>query len=188
MFDLHTETTAPVVAAEAMRRTNAAFGFVPNLFRVLAEAPTAYAAYEYLFASFEKQTAFSPLERQIVMMTANFANGCRYCMAAHSMMMSAAKMPDGHIAALRSGRPLADARLEALRSFAADVLSSRGHLPQDRIEGFLAAGYTRAQALELLVGLAAKLISNYAASLAEPPLDAPAKAFAWAPGNEEGAA
>jgi alkylhydroperoxidase family enzyme len=92
MFDPHPEATAPAAAAEAMRRTNAAFGFAPNLFRVLAEEPTAYAAYEYLYSAFEKQTAFSPLERQIVMMNANSANGCGYCMAAHSMM-SAAKMP-----------------------------------------------------------------------------------------------
>jgi hypothetical protein len=83
---------------------------------------------------------------------------------------------------------LADDKLEAVRSFAADVLASRGHLPQTRIERFLDAGYKKAQALEVLVRLAAKLLSNYAASLTEPPLEAPAKAFAWDPDNKVGAA
>jgi alkylhydroperoxidase family enzyme len=112
MFAYHTKETAPKESLPQIEQSVAAYGFLPNLHKVLAEAPATYEAYNHLFALFAKQTTLSPLEQQVVMMTANFENRCHYCTAGHSMLMKLSGMPAEHIEALREGRPLADAKLE----------------------------------------------------------------------------
>jgi len=62
-----------------------------------------------------KNTMLSPLEQQVVFMTANFENNCHYCVPGHTWMMKASKMPDDVIDALREGTELPDAKLQALQ-------------------------------------------------------------------------
>jgi alkylhydroperoxidase family enzyme len=113
------------------------------------------------------------------MMTANFENRCHYCTAGHSMLMKLSGMPEEVIEGLREGRPLADDRLEALRTYARELIERRGHVGDDALRAFLNAGFTRRQALEVLTGLAAKLISNFTNALAHTELDAPVRPYAW---------
>ncbi len=47
------------------------------------------------------------------------------------------------------------------------------------LQRFLDAGYDRRQALEVLTGLATKLLSNFTNALAHTDLDAPVEPFAW---------
>jgi alkylhydroperoxidase family enzyme len=181
MFTYHTQQSAPAESLPQMEQSVAAFGFLPKLHQVLAEAPATYEAYNRLWALFQSNTTLSPLEQQVVMMTANYHNRCHYCTAGHSMIMQMMQMPPQHIEALRSGSPLADPKLEALRSFTRELLQKQGHIGDQRLAAFLAAGYTNRQALEVLIGLAAKLLSNYTNALAHTELDEPIKPLAWSP-------
>lgn len=186
MFDYHTKDSAPNASAPLIEESVGAYGFFPKLHQVLAEAPAAYEAYLRTFALFQEHTTLSPLEQQVVMMTANYENRCHYCTAGHSMLMTIAKMPAGDIEALREGQPLADARLEALRTFTRQMIERRGHIGDVRLQTFIDAGFTTRQALEVLTGLAAKLISNYTNALAHTELDEPVTAFAWTHPEERG--
>ena len=121
-----------------------------------------------------------PVVACVVMMTSNVINQCHYCTAGHTMLMKLSKMPQDVIDALREDRPLADAKLEALRQFSAQLLEKRGRIGDDALKEFLSAGYSKAQALEVLSGLASKLISNFANALAHTELDEPVKPYAWA--------
>jgi alkylhydroperoxidase family enzyme len=95
-----------------------------------------------------------------------------------------AKVSDQTIAAVREGRPIPDAKLEALRRFAALVTRKRGAVSQADVEAFKAAGYDNQAILDLLVLAAAKLISNYTNHLAQTPLDAFMRGAEWdAPGK-----
>lgn len=179
MFTYHTLDTAPDASKPAIDQSVAAFGFLPKLHQVLAEAPATYQLYNTAFGLFASATTLSPLEQQVVMMTANVENRCHYCTAGHSMLMALKGMPQAVIDALRDGTPLADARLEALRGFTRRLIETRGHVGDDALAAFLAAGYDRRQALEVLTGLAAKLISNYTNALAHTDLDDPVKPYAW---------
>jgi alkylhydroperoxidase family enzyme len=179
MFTYHTQETAPGESVPHIAQSIAAFGFLPKLHQVLAEAPATYEAYNRLWDLFLKSTTLSPLEQQVVMMTANYENRCHYCTAGHSMLMQMMKMPREHIEALREGKPLSNSRLEALRTFTLALIRERGHVGDQRLQDFLDAGYSRRQALEVLTGLAAKLISNFTNALAHTELDEPVKAFAW---------
>ncbi|AJR05627.1 hypothetical protein H744_1c0602 [Photobacterium gaetbulicola Gung47] len=94
-------------------------------------------------------------------------------------MMKAGKMPEDVIEALREGTVIPDAKLQALHDFTKALLDNRGHIGDDRLQAFLDAGYTKRQALEVLTGLSAKLISNFTNALAHTKTDKPFEKFAW---------
>jgi alkylhydroperoxidase family enzyme len=162
--------------------------FVPNLHRILAESPTALEAYSALWGVAEK-TSFTPVERNVAYLAIIYENECTYCMAGHSNLSRMAHVEGDHIAAVREGRPIADAKLEALRTFAAGITRNRGAVGDAEVEAFKAAGYDNRAVLDVLVLAATKLISNYTNHLADTPLDAFMKGAEWtAPGRLKTAA
>ena len=179
MFTYHEVDTAPEESKPLMEASLKGFGMIPNLHKVLAEAPATYEAYNTVFNLFMKNTTLSPLEQQVVFMTANFENNCHYCVPGHTWMMHAGKMPEEVIEALREGTDIPDAKLQALHLFAKELLDNRGHIGDDRLQAFLEAGYNKRQALEVLTGLSAKLISNFTNALAHTEPDAAFQKYAW---------
>ncbi|WP_256936082.1 carboxymuconolactone decarboxylase family protein [Caballeronia sordidicola] len=89
------------------------------------------------------------------------------------------KMDPAVIEALRAGVPLPNAKLEALHRFTTLVVRDRGFVPEVDIVAFLAAGYTRQNVLEVVLGVAAKVMSNYTNHLAHTPLDIFMKGNEW---------
>lgn len=94
-------------------------------------------------------------------------------------MMHAAKMPAEVIEALREGTEIPDPKLQALHDYTKGLLDQRGHIGDQALQAFLSAGYTKRQALEVLTGLAAKLISNFTNALAHTEPDQAFQAYAW---------
>jgi len=187
-FQLHENSTAPAVSAEILNGVQKAWGFVPNLHRVLAESPAALEAYSTLWGIAEK-TGFTPQERNIAYLAIIYENECTYCMAGHTNLSKMANVEDSAIAAVRDGRPIADAKLEALRQFAAKITRQRGFVSDADVSAFKAAGYDNRAVLDLLVLAATKLISNYTNHLAQTPNDAFMKGAEWsAPGKLKPAA
>lgn len=179
MFTYYEVDNAPEDSKAIMEQSLKGFGMIPNLHKILAEAPITYETYNTAFSLFMKKSSLSPLEQQVVFMTANFENNCHYCVPGHTWMMKSAKMPDAVIEALREGIAIPDAKLQALHDFAKGLLDNRGHIGDDKLQEFLDAGYTKRQALEVLTGLASKLISNFTNALTHTEVDAPMKAYAW---------
>lgn len=179
MFTYHSNETAPDESKALLEQSEKSMGMVPNLHRILAEAPATYAAYNTAFGLFMKNTTLSALEQQVVFMTANFENNCHYCVPGHTWMMHAAKMPEAVIEALREGSEIPDAKLQALHDFTKNLLDKRGHIGDGALADFLAAGYTKRQALEVLTGLASKLISNFTNALAHTEPDVAFKKYEW---------
>ena len=92
MFTYYEPDTAPEESKSLMEQSLAGFGMIPNLHKILAEAPATYKAYNQTFTSFMKETTFSPVEQQVVFMTSNFENNCHYCVPGHTWMMKSAKI------------------------------------------------------------------------------------------------
>lgn len=89
------------------------------------------------------------------------------------------KVDDAISVALRDETPLPSARLEALRDFTLAVVRNRGNVADADVRAFLDAGYTQRQILEVILGVAQKVMSNYTNHLAQTPVDEPMRAFAW---------
>jgi uncharacterized peroxidase-related enzyme len=180
-FTTHTIDSAPAAARPTLEGAKKVLGFVPNLYANLAEAPTALEAYTSLSAIFSK-TSFSATERQVVLLAVSVENACQFCVAAHSLIAKAMdKVDPAVVAALREHRPLADARLEALATFTRLVVRDRGWVAGDATKRFLAAGYTHQQAIEVVLGVTMKTLSNYANHLMETKVNAELASEAWRP-------
>ena len=59
------------------------------------------------------------------------------------------------------------------------LIEKRGHLSEQEVGAFLDAGFTREQVMEVIAIIAASTITNYAGTIADPPLEDRFQQFAW---------
>ncbi len=177
-FPVHDPTTAPDQSRPILEQSRRILGFVPNLYGVLAESPALLKGYTSLSAIFEG-CSLSATERQIVLLTSSFENGCDYCMAAHTAIARMQRVADDVLAAVRDGSAIPDAKLQALRDFTREVVRQRGWVAEKDVQAFVGAGYTKEHVLEVVLGVGLKTLSNYANHIAGTPLDAGFEQHAW---------
>ncbi len=179
-FTLHTPETAPEGARDFISGVDKKMGFVPSLYAVFAENPAVLHAYTQLSDQLGK-TGLSPLEQQVVTITASVENECHFCVAAHTTISEAAGLDLTVIDAVRDDRPIADAKLEALRVFTKKIVIDRGFVSDTDVDTFLAAGYDRSVVLAVILGVAMKVITNYTNHVAETPVNEAFQKHAWQP-------
>lgn len=177
-FTIHDENTAPPEVAPALAQARKDFGFIPNLYGVMAESPQAFNAYQALSEQF-RATSLPKDAQHVVWLTASRENLCTYCMAVHSAMAERSGVDPAVIEALRAGKPLDDHTLEAVRHFTQAAVAQQGNVADDDVRAFLAAGFTQRQILDIVVGVAMKTLSNYINHLAETPVDDAFAGHAW---------
>lgn len=175
---LHTLDTAPEASRPQLEGVQKGLGFIPNLLAGFAESPTALEGYLTISKLFG-QSSFNPTEQQIVLLTASVENECEYCVAAHTTIGQGQRVDQAVLDALRDDEPISDPKLEALRRFTKAVVRDRGWVSEAEQSAFLTAGYSQAQALEVVVGVAQKILSNYTNHLNQTPLDSAFQANRW---------
>lgn len=175
-FTLYTAENAPEEAKPLMADSVAAFGMLPNLHAVMAEAPTLLKGYQVLHDLFQK-TSFNAEELTVVWQSINVEHNCHYCVPAHSAIAASMNVDQAIVDALVNKTPLANPKLEVLRETTLAMTRERGVISNEQIEAFFAAGYAKQQLLEIIVGLSQKVMSNYTNHLADTPVDAPFKKF-----------
>jgi uncharacterized peroxidase-related enzyme len=177
-YPVYTNETAPEASRSLLDKAKKSIGFVPNLLGMMAGAPPLLEAYMAVSSLFD-QTSFSATERQVILLAVSFQNQCDYCMAAHSAIGGMQRVPGDVIESLRKGTPITDQKLEVLRRLAVEITETKGRPADATVNDFLAAGYTRAQVLEVVLGVGMKTLSNYANHIAETPLDGAFAKTAW---------
>lgn len=177
-FTLHTADTAPQDSKPLLDKSVKAFGMVPGLHAVMAEAPGLLEGYQVLHQLF-LDSSFNDEETTVVWQTINVEHNCHYCVPAHTGIAKAMKVDDAITEAQRNETPLPTERLEALRTFTLAVVRERGFVDDATVQTFLDAGYTKRNVLEVVLGLSQKVMSNYTNHLAETPIDEPFKKFEW---------
>ena len=180
-FTLHDETTAPDDSKPLLAKSQKAFGMVPGLHAVMAEAPGLLDAYQQVHELF-LNSSFDKDETTVVWQTVNVENNCLYCVPAHTGIAKAMGVDDAITEALRNETSLPNARLEALRDFTLSVVRDRGNVDDAKVQAFLDAGFTRRNILEVVLGYSQKVMSNYTNHLAQTPVDKPFQKFAWQKG------
>ena len=153
-------------------------GFIPGIHAALAQSEPALRAYMAMGEQLANSSLTS-MERQVVMLDVTRLNGATYCMTGHSAIAQAIGMPADWLAALRAGEPLPDRRIEALRAFVRVLYEHRGEVGEAEWNAFLAAGYTAEQALEVVLAMASKTLSNFASRLGGLPPDVGHGPFVW---------
>jgi uncharacterized peroxidase-related enzyme len=180
-FTVHTAESAPAESRPLLDGIRRSFGLVPNLFGVFAESPAALRGGLAIYEAFST-SSLTPAEQQLVMLAVSEANDCEYCVAAHSTLAKRfAKVDAALVDATRRREALADAKLDALVTFTRKVVEERGMLAEADVAAFLDAGYTKAQVIEVLLGVGMKTFNNYVDHIAHTPLNDQFKAEAWQP-------
>lgn len=174
---LHTPASAPEASRPLVARAVAANGFLPNLIGVLAATPVALEAY-FTLGEINGRGSFGIAQREVVQITAARLHGCEFCVAGHSALaLRKAGLSSAQVVALQQGRPTGDAALDELAAFTAAVIGARGNVADEALQAFLAAGYSQAQALEVVLGISLATLCNFANGLAQSPVNAQLQPF-----------
>ena len=177
-FPIHTIESAPERSKPLFVALKQAVGMVPNLAAGMAESPQFLEGFLAVREIYGKGS-LSGAEIEVLSLTAAFENDCAWCVAFHSLMAGKNGVPVEVVDALRAGRSPEDTRLGPLSDFARAMVRGRGAVGAAERERFHAAGYTAAQALEVVFGMGFSLMANYAGHLVNPPLDQPLQAHEW---------
>ncbi|MFK5979645.1 MAG: carboxymuconolactone decarboxylase family protein [Rhizobiaceae bacterium] len=149
-------------AKEVIENAKTNLGFVPNMYRTMANSPGYLGTYANGYNAFRQGSGLTPQEQETVFLTLSRENGCDYCTAAHSMIADkVSKLGAEELAAVRSGDALPDTKLNALAIFTKHVHDERGLIGKSAAETFLAAGFSENQILEVILALSVKILSNY---------------------------
>jgi len=177
MFTQHSIESAPPTARRSMTATLGHLGYLPAAVGRMATSPHLLDGFMKLSAMFD-QTSLDPIAREVVVMTMATRNDCHICVAMHTARLTAMAADTGLVAALRDGGPLADPRLDAIRSFTLRVLETAGDVGDPALRAFLSHGYTEQNALEVVLGIGTYTMSTLANRLTGAPVDDALRAFA----------
>jgi len=131
-----------------------------NIFKGLVNSPAATQAYLNMGEALA-QGELSGKEREIVQLAVGQANGCDYCLAAHTMLGKNQGLTDDQAAGARRGEIPDDPKLDALAKFAKTLSEKKGWIDDADLDAFRNAGYTDAHVAEVIAGFAQSTFSNY---------------------------
>ena len=163
-------------AADARTRATldaveARLGMVPNLYATLAKAPAALHALLEINQAVAAG-ALTAREREIVALATSQANGCGYCLSAHTLLGKQAGLSVEQTELARAGSG-DERRATAIAAAAKAVVENRGHLEPSVLDRFKEAGLTEGDLLEIVANVAATTLTNYTNNLARTEIDFP---------------
>jgi AhpD family alkylhydroperoxidase len=178
-FPVHTMETAPERSKPALQQLQSAFGMIPNIAGAMSTSPVLINSLVGLFGNVHGGS-FTEAQVQIILLTDAVTNACTWAVAFHTALALKEGIDPADVQAIREGRLPKDGKLAALSALPRTMIEKRGRLDDADIDRFLAAGFGKDHLLEVIAAVAASTITNYTASIAKPPLDAPFQAHAWA--------
>jgi len=85
------------------------------------------------------------------------------------------------VESIRDQQPIDDARLNAVAVFTRAVIATRGGVSDEELSTFRAAGFTDANALEVVLGVSLATLCNFANNLSQNELNPELAAYRWEP-------
>lgn len=146
-------------------------GFVPNLQRLMSISPNALGGWAGLIGSLSK--TLDVKTRDGIALAVSEANGCDYCLAAHShISTNLAKISPEEIALNRQGRS-GDPKRQAAVAFAKALIETRGKVSDAQFAAVRDAGWTDANIVEMIALTAQFLLTNFMNNAVQTPIDFP---------------
>lgn len=166
-----TDAAATPDASQLFSAIKSKVGMVPNLYRVLANEPAALKA----TLGFNETLAggsFDAKTREAIALAVAGANDCDYCASAHSAISANLKVDAAEIAN-RLAAKSADAKVQAILTFAKAVVDKRGFVSDADLEAARAAGLNEGEIVETVVNVVANILTNYINHVAQTDIDFP---------------
>lgn len=162
---------ADAATAATLNDIERRLGTVPNLYATLAKAPAALDALLEINQAIGAGS-LSAQERELVALATSQANGCEYCLSAHTLLGKNVGLSDAETELARAGNGRTR-RAAALAAFAKALVEERGHVGEATTDLFKAAGLTESDLLEVIANVAATTLTNYVNNVARTEIDFP---------------
>lgn len=162
--------TASGKAKELMDVVQKKYGMVPNLIRTFANSPAVLET--YLGFSALDSGVLSPALQERIALTVGEANGCGYCLAAHSAIGKMVGLSEEQIIDSRNASST-DSKVEAALRFAKAVVDSRGLVSDEDITRVRQAGYGDEEITEIVANVVKNIFTNHFNHVAETVVDFP---------------
>ena len=177
-FPVHTIDSAPESSRQALQRLQAAFGMIPNIAGAMATSPVLINSLVGLFGNVHGGS-FTEAQIQTVLLTDAVVNACTWAVAFHTALALKAGLDPADVQAIREGRLPREGKFAALSALARKMIETRGRVADADIDRFIAAGFGKDHALEVIAIVAASTITNYTGTIANPPLEDAFREHAW---------
>lgn len=146
-------------------------GMVPNMMRTMANAPAVLSGYLQFSGALNRGTLPAKVREQIALAVAE-ANGCQYCLAAHSAVGKMVGLTADQIRDSRHGSAV-DPKTDALIRFARKVVAGRGRIGDADLRPVRDAGFDDGVIAEVVAAVALDLFTNYFNIVADTEVDFP---------------
>jgi AhpD family alkylhydroperoxidase len=177
-FPVNTIDSAPELSKPALKQLEAAFGMIPNIAGAISTSPVLINSLVGLFGNVHGGS-FSEAQIQTLLLTNAVTNGCSWAVAFHTALALKEGLDPADVKAIRERRLPNDSQHAALSLLAKTLIEKRGRLDDQDVDQFMAAGFGKDLALEVIAVVAASTITNYTGSVTKTPLEAPFQAYAW---------
>ena len=164
-------TTAEPKAKTLLEGVQKKLGVTPNMMRVLANNPTVLGAYLGFAGALGNGQLGAKLHEQIALTVAE-ANGCNYCLAAHTLLGKGAGLAADDVFAARSGRAT-DGRAAGALALAQNLVAKQGRVAPNDIAQARAKGLDDADIVEVVAAVALNVFTNYLNLAADTDIDFP---------------
>ena len=158
-------------AATTLAAIKAKFGTVPNIFKTMAVAPSVLKSY-VAFSGAVGEGALSAAIREQISLVSAGTNACDYCASAHQALGKMAGLSADDIALAFKGQA-SNPKAAAALTFAKKLISDRGQVSDADLGAIRAAGFTDAEALEIVANVALNIFTNYLNLVAGTEIDFP---------------
>ncbi|HJZ54384.1 MAG TPA: carboxymuconolactone decarboxylase family protein [Gemmataceae bacterium] len=163
--------TATGRAKELLGAVKSKLGLVPNMTRAMATAPAVLDGYLQFSGALAKGTLPAKVREQIALAVSQ-ANGCDYCLSAHSAVGKMVGLTADQIRDSRFGTAV-DPKTDALIRFARKVVKTRGRVPDADLDDVREAGFDDGVIAEVVAHVALNVFTNYFNEVAETDIDFP---------------
>lgn len=158
-------------AKELLDQVRAQFGVTPNLMRSLANSPAVLGSYVNFYTALASGLLNAKLHDQIAIVVAE-ANGCEYCLSAHTALGKKAGLTEKQLASTRELNT-GDERVDAALEFARAIVEGRGHISAARFNAVRQAGYSDGEIVEIIAHVAVNIFTNYFNNINQTEVDFP---------------
>lgn len=165
-----TTDTTPEGSRTLLGEIEHAFGKAPNIAKTLAQSPAALQAWFGLNGALA--STLTPELREQISIAVAEANGCAYCLSAHTAVGAMIGLDAQELARARDGGSR-DARRGTALQFALAVLERRGNVSDDMLDRVRAAGFDDGEITEIVAHVALNILTNYFNHVARPEIDFP---------------
>jgi uncharacterized peroxidase-related enzyme len=163
--------TATGKTKELLDQIHKKLGFVPNMMRTMAVSPAALEGYLGLSGALAGG-ALSPKLREQLALVVGEANGCQYCVSAHTAIGKRLGLAEAELTASRDGAS-SDPKVEAALTLARTLVERRGDVTDADLARVREGGWSDPEVAEIVAHVALNVFTNYFNLTASTEIDFP---------------